>query len=260
MSVSTTFLHLALVQDPPSGWTKPVVFGNLTTPYAAKTSPAALGNAAQSFFALPAVDPSPYDGKYLLTQASLDSVVGGVYLGRLPDLCQGRPPALGDYILDQFGARWINVHDNSMLSWPEGATALIVEQGVTPAPATVNGRIFAFEALDTSAPLISVISPLTMQILGHNTPIIIEVKDSNFFARVVLAATLSGGVIEELIHDGVTTSVAYAVQRDSITDGYRYTIMRVGGWYGSSVTLKIISVDSQGNVATAKFTWQIVMP
>lgn len=126
-----------------------------------------------------------------------------------------------------------------------------------PAPVVVG---------DTTPPAIAIISPLTSQSLSRNTPVVFQVTDADStFARVFISAQHGGTYIEETIHDGISACNGYSVSRTVITDGYNYSIQKIGGWRGTSLTLKIIAIDAAGNIgervvaeATATYTWQVV--
>lgn len=143
MSVSTTFIHLARLQNVPVGWSKPVVFGNAVATYRIDpTLVPAQGTVALSLFTVPSTDPSPYDGKYQVAPLYFRSAAG-VHFGRALDISQARPPALGDYVTDQYGDRWVRIYADTCIKWPLSNASLKVAPGSTPAPSTVPGRTIA---------------------------------------------------------------------------------------------------------------------
>jgi hypothetical protein len=72
--------------------------------------------------------------------------------------------------------------------------------------------------------------------------------DSGALASVWVSATIQGVVAPEVVHDGTSFSAPYAAgsTRTSITGGYRFNILRDGGWAGP-FTLKAYAKDSAGN-------------
>ena len=88
--------------------------------------------------------------------------------------------------------------------------------------------------------------------LGRTTALQIDITDPDGFSSIVLSMLMPGLGNEEMIHNGTKFSPRYLGvinQRTNITDGFRYDILRDGGWasrLGSTLTLIIAVVDSTG--------------
>lgn len=105
------------------------------------------------------------------------------------------------------------------------------------------------EPEDTTPPAVSNFAPATGPI-QKSTPISFDVTDdSGNFARIMVLVEFGDGTYE-VIHDGVKFATSYASKssRKVITDGYRYTVERLGGWTSSSMTIRAIGIDLNGNV------------
>ncbi len=110
-----------------------------------------------------------------------------------------------------------------------------------------------------AAPIITIISPTEGSLITRNSQVILSVVADvpvGSLRRVVVTARLSNTdqaiPVEEVVHDGIMFSTAYTGgvnSRAAITRGYQFTLCRVGGWRGSQLTLQVIAVDVQGNVA-----------
>lgn len=108
-----------------------------------------------------------------------------------------------------------------------------------------------YVAPDTTAPVISNWSPALGTVIGEMQPISFDVADdSGELRRVIVHAVFADGVAE-VVHDGSEWRGYYRTdsnQRVLITKGYRYTVLRHGGW-PSSPTFNVFAIDSSGNEA-----------
>lgn len=105
--------------------------------------------------------------------------------------------------------------------------------------------------VDLTAPVISNISPPQGTILAATDPVSFDVTDdSGAFARILVAVKYTTGV-QELIHDGDIFVGFYALQssRVQIASGFRYTILRTGGWL-TAPTFRAFPIDAAGNDGT----------
>lgn len=96
-------------------------------------------------------------------------------------------------------------------------------ENVSPAP----GAIRATDAL-------------TFDLLGNGKAI----------RRAIIMAQFQGLSLWEVIHDGESFSPAYSRQssRDTITDGYHYSLLRMGGWPASPIiTPYAMNIDGDEN-------------
>ncbi len=76
--------------------------------------------------------------------------------------------------------------------------------------------------------------------------------NSGLFSTIILHAVYADG-IEEVVHDGTNFRGLYQTSssRVIITDGWRYTVLRTGGWPSSPVTIRAFAVDGEGNLTEA---------
>jgi hypothetical protein len=113
--------------------------------------------------------------------------------------------------------------------------------------------VFPETAEDPGAsPVSSVVSPAPGTPITTDTALVVEVTDdSGSFRRVMLLVAYSSGDlagITELAHDGDAFVGYYSAgcTREPIDDGFRFTIIRDGGW-PASPTLRIFAFDRGGN-------------
>ncbi len=120
------------------------------------------------------------------------------------------------------------------------------------------------------APQIIIVSPPELSVISRSTPIVFQtVADASVvtFRRVVVSAIYGGSVVEELVHTGIAFAANHnggVNSRSVITNGYEYNVLRLGGWRGSSVTLRIVAIDADGKMAVktvanpeCRYQWQI---
>jgi hypothetical protein len=98
-------------------------------------------------------------------------------------------------------------------------------------------------------PEVSNVSPSVGSQITPTTPISIDITDepAGEFRRAVLHAAYSGLDWWEVIHNGDAFAPNYATgsSRTAITNGYRYSLLRRGGWPGSP-TFTPIAIDTSG--------------
>lgn len=104
-----------------------------------------------------------------------------------------------------------------------------------------------------TAPAISNVTPTANTVIGATQAIGFDVTDvdgAGTFRRILVALTLPDGS-QQVIHSGDAFVFPYAGStRTSITDGYRYSITREGGWpRGSTITLTPYAIDTSGDEA-----------
>ena len=96
------------------------------------------------------------------------------------------------------------------------------------------------------AVIITVISPAVGTPISKHTPLVVEVTSSTTLQRVFLSVSMGGVLPEEVVHRGGTTfAPTYQNStnaRASIAGGYRFTVLRDGGWPGLP-SLHVEAVD-----------------
>jgi hypothetical protein len=99
------------------------------------------------------------------------------------------------------------------------------------------------------APTVTFIDPIPPNLPSPGRAITLQVTDTDGFASICTLAEYGTGAYE-VVHDGDKFGQVYAAQstRTTITNGFEYIIKRAGGWFGDTVTVRVIAVDSGGEV------------
>lgn len=100
-----------------------------------------------------------------------------------------------------------------------------------------------------SDPAISNLVPTIGPITGQQILQFDVTDPDNDLVAVLIQASFDGLVGTEVVHDGIAFKGHYsnaANTRTSITNGYRYRILRDGGWPGSP-TVEPVAIDSAGH-------------
>ncbi len=119
--------------------------------------------------------------------------------------------------------------------------------------ATRAGYLAAYGSLFAPSSTTIVMTPAEGLVIGKNTPIQIDITDLVPFRRVLLKAEYEGVTLWELVHDGATFGPSFTNatnQRSVIEGGYRYYILRDGGWVGQP-TITVFAIDAVGEEAYA---------
>ncbi len=151
--------------------------------------------------------------------------------------------------LHDFIIRWnvVDANGNTLT----GATGTYV---LDPQPVDPGG------GGDTTKPVVTIISPAPGDELGPSVPIVFTVTDnSGLFRRILPAIRFEGPGAgnTELVHDGDEFLGGYVLQSDRqpITQGFQYTVLRDGGWPISFIPrdvetiLRVFAIDRAGNEA-----------
>lgn len=124
----------------------------------------------------------------------------------------------------------------------------------------------------SSSITLAIIEPPEGSVINRLTPLQFTVTGTAPFRRVWISVQLGGSTVEETIHDGISFAPIYTGgvnSRSNVTigleTGYQFNVLRLGGWRGSSATIKIIAIDTNGVLGVktignpiALYTWQIV--
>jgi hypothetical protein len=104
--------------------------------------------------------------------------------------------------------------------------------------------------VDATSPTIGSIVPAPGTAIASTDPLQFDVTDnSGAFRRILIAVVLAG--VTELAHDGNSFLGNYAggaCSRTAISGGFRFVVLRDGGW-PSSPTIRVFAVDQSGNEA-----------
>lgn len=108
----------------------------------------------------------------------------------------------------------------------------------------------AFSGGDSVPPDVAVVSPAPGSIISASTPLVVDVTDdSGQLRRAILAVDLAGLQLEEIAHNGDRFGPRYQGSTNSvaaIANGFRYTLLRDGGW-PAAPTLWAEALDTSGN-------------
>lgn len=98
-------------------------------------------------------------------------------------------------------------------------------------------------------PVVTVVSPPAQTAITAQTYVVFDVvDDSALFRRIIVMASFPLLDVLDVVHDGDKFGPAYSQrsQRTTITNGYRYTLVRNGGW-PASPTIVPYAIDRDGN-------------
>ncbi len=102
-------------------------------------------------------------------------------------------------------------------------------------------------------PVIGSVSPIEGTTIGRTQVITFTVSTTSPLRRVIISAIRGGEFIEEMVHDGISFAASYLGGSNSRVNtaggGFTYNILRLGGWRGTSVTLRITAIDAFGQIA-----------
>jgi hypothetical protein len=104
---------------------------------------------------------------------------------------------------------------------------------------------------DDVPPEITFVSPTPGNTIGLDDPLVVDVTDNlDALSRALLVAYIHDTGVQELVYDGEAFTARYIAQsvREVITNGFRFTLRRTGGWPNqTSVTVRVFAVDVVGN-------------
>lgn len=105
--------------------------------------------------------------------------------------------------------------------------------------------------VDTTPPAVGNFNPAPGTPISKNTSIAFDVtEDSGYLQRVFVVAFFASTGVAEVIHDGDAFRGYYAASsaRTMIASGFRYTVLRSGGW-PAAPTIQTFAIDRAGNEA-----------
>lgn len=115
--------------------------------------------------------------------------------------------------------------------------------------------------VDIAAPTVDSLSPSASSSILRTDALTFHVTDAGTLASITVSVA-QGSDPAEVIHNGSVFVAPYSASstRSSITNGYAYSVTRTGGWQRSSITLRIVAVDSAGNVTTETASFTVTNP
>lgn len=102
---------------------------------------------------------------------------------------------------------------------------------------------------DTGSPTVANVLPTPGTPIEENQPVTFDVTDeTGIFRRILVTVRYSNTGITEVVHDGDSFQGAYSLlsNRNPISGGFHYSIIRDEGWPGSP-TLRVFAFDRAGN-------------
>ena len=136
-------------------------------------------------------------------------------------------------------ANWDVLNDANLSLTTERARTFFVntDAGATPPPPT------------PVPPVVGNFAPATGTAIAATTLLSFDVTDdSGLFRRIIVAAQFPNLGIYEVIHEGVGFAPKYRGAGNlqvAITNGFRYTILREGGW-PASPSITVFAIDQGG--------------
>lgn len=104
---------------------------------------------------------------------------------------------------------------------------------------------------DTTAPVVGNFTPSPGTPIARTAEVSFDVTDeSGDFRRIFIIAFFAATGIAEVVHDGDAFRGFYAASssRTMIAAGFRYTVLRTGGW-PAAPTIQTFAIDRAGNEA-----------
>jgi hypothetical protein len=120
---------------------------------------------------------------------------------------------------------------------------------------TFRAPFQAVAIADTNPPVVGNFTPSPGSTINPTTMLGFDVTDNAGLRRVILGVYFPGFGFQEIVHDGTSFMPNYAAAstRVAITNGYRYTVQRAGGWPPAvaslTLTFNVWAIDTSGNEA-----------
>ncbi len=116
-------------------------------------------------------------------------------------------------------------------------------------------------ATDLAAPVITLVSPTDASTIAKSDVVTVDVTDTGGFSSLLFEVSYGEGLLmREVIHDGDAFSNNFtggSNTKNTITNGFRFTMLRDGGWPANAVHMKVIVTDATGIQAEATFNWTV---
>lgn len=106
---------------------------------------------------------------------------------------------------------------------------------------------------DITPPSVSDFSPAPGTPISVGSKVAFSVTDNlGAFSTVAVLALFPNLGIYEVVHDGTAFGPAYSANgiRQAIANGWRYTLLRDGGWPRDTLKIRLIVRDADGNLVT----------
>lgn len=117
-------------------------------------------------------------------------------------------------------------------------------------PAFITLGLGAFGSKNLVAPVVTIVSPEEDSDIAPDTPLVVDITDDEgLFVLTTLRVSFVGRPVEEVIfrNDGFAANYVDSTRVD-IANGYRFTLVRTGGWPASPIFDPDV-VDAAGNKA-----------
>lgn len=161
---------------------------------------------------------------------SVTPITGGYRVTLTPEDSWGDNPEVSAFAVDPYGNQL--VYGDTVLSYVLNAVPVGGEPDVSP-------------------PTVTLISPPENTAIRRGQVITFEVTDVEGLSLFQVIAQFPDDSWE-VVHDGTTFAPMYqnaSASQTPITGGYRFTVLRNGGWHRAP-TIDVKAADASGNVAT----------
>jgi hypothetical protein len=103
-------------------------------------------------------------------------------------------------------------------------------------------------AADTTSPIVANISPADLSEIAPDQIVAVDVTDTGEIRRTII--TVRDGRETFVIFNGTSFLYPFATSsRAPITDGWRYSLRRAGGWRSKNPQFSLVAIDTGGNEA-----------
>lgn len=137
--------------------------------------------------------------------------------------------------------------------WRSAPTLFVNAEDTAGNELVLASSAFAFAAeplTEVNPPSVTVVSPAAGSTITVATPLVVDVVDAEgHLQTTVVSISFDDSTEAEVAHNGSIFSSRYlGSTRTAIANGFRYSLVRVGGWRASP-RLHVYAFDSKGNQA-----------
>jgi hypothetical protein len=146
--------------------------------------------------------------------------------------------------------------ESTLSEWPfvRVGRAVYATKESTESPALTVYEEPYIPPVDSTDPVISNFVPPIGTVIGRTDPIQFDVTDEIELASIFIIARYNDGSAECVWNNtSFLPRFLAGSSRVPITDGYRFTVRRTGGWITTPIIVDIVAVDTSGNVTTGAF-------
>lgn len=112
---------------------------------------------------------------------------------------------------------------------------------------------------DATPPAVSNFNPTSASTIVAASSVAFDVTDLGSHLIQIVTAVHSDGTAE-IVWDGAFRGRFATSTRGSITNGFRFSVVRTGGWPAAGLTIRVIAIDEGGNTATTTASYAVSNP